>query len=438
MDDGSRLPEIAAQASPELTPWIIAVALLFCAMFFAVTETAFASASRPKIKVAAERGEAGAKRALYVMDNFDMAISTLLICTNIVHIATASLVTVAVTRIWGLSAVSLSTIVTTIVVFFAGEMLPKSIAKKYSERFAKSCSGVLVFFMKLFAPLSKLLTKIGQAAARLTPGDGETSMTEDEIYDIIEDMTEEGSLDEEQGDLISSALQFGEVTVESVLTPRVDLAAVDIASSHEEILAYIKNQPHSRLPVYEGSIDNIIGILQIRRFIKAYLRQGNDLDIRPLLDEAFFIHQSMNIDELLPVMSKRKLNMAVVTDNYGCTLGIVTVDDILEELAVEIWDEEDVVEEPVVELPDGSYQVDADQSVSDVFELFGFEDPEENEELINTLMGEWAYEQFAAIPKTGESFEYHGLRVTVTEMEHNRILKLNVSLAPQAKEGGEQ
>ena len=292
--------------------------------------------------------------------------------------------------------------------------------------------------MKLFAPLSKLLTKIGQAAARLTPGDGETSMTEDEIYDIIEDMTEEGSLDEEQGDLISSALQFGEVTVESVLTPRVDLAAVDIASSHEEILAYIKDQPHSRLPVYEGSIDNIIGILQIRRFIKAYLRQGNDLDIRPLLDEAFFIHQSMNIDELLPVMSKRKLNMAVVTDNYGGTLGIVTVEDILEELVGEIWDEEDVVDEPVVELPDGSYQVDADQSVSDVFELFGFEDPEENEELINTLMGEWAYEQFAARPKTGESFEYHGLRVTVTEMEHNRILKLNVSLAPQAKEGGEQ
>ena len=438
MDDGSRLPEMAAQASPELTPWIIAVALLFCAMFFAVAETAFASASRTKMKVAAERGEPGAKRAMYIIDNFDMAISTLLICTNIVHIATASLVTVAVTRLWGLSAVSVSTIVTTIVVFFAGEMLPKSIAKKYSERFAKACSGVLLFFMKLFGPLSRLLTKIGQAAARLTPGDGETSMTEDEIYDMIEDMTEEGSLDEEQGDLISSALQFGELTVESVLTPRVDLAAVDIASSHEEILAYIKNQPHSRLPVYEGSIDNIIGILQIRRFIKAYLRQGNDLNIRPLLDEAFFVHHSMNIDELLPVMSKRKLNMAVVTDNYGGTLGIVTVEDILEELVGEIWDEEDIVEEPVVALPDGSYVVDADQSVSDVFELFDFEDPEENEELVNTLMGEWAYEQFSAIPKAGESFEYHGLRVTVTEMEHNRILKLNVSLEPQEKEGGEQ
>ena len=431
MDDGSRLPEIAAQASPELTPWIIAVALLFCAMFFAVTETAFASASRTKIKVAAERGEAGAKKALYVMDNFDMAISTLLICTNIVHIATASLVTVAVTRIWGLSAVSLSTIVTTIVVFFAGEMLPKSIAKKYSERFAKSCSGVLVFFMKLFAPLSKLLTKIGQAAARLTPGDGETTMTEDEIYDIIEDMTEEGSLDEEQGDLISSALQFGEVTVESVLTPRVDLAAVDIASSHEEILAYIKNQPHSRLPVYEGSIDNIIGILQIRRFIKAYLRQGNDLDIRPLLDEAFFIHQSMNIDELLPIMSKRKLNMAVVTDNYGGTLGIVTLEDVLEELVGDIWDETDEVEDEIVERPDGMYEIDGDLPIGDLAELLDV--TEESLDTASATAGGWTIEKFGAFPKVGDTVEADGLRVKVLAMGEDglRVEKILVEKLPE-------
>lgn len=434
MDDGSRLPEIAAQASPELTPWIIAVALLFCAMFFAVTETAFASASRTKIKVAAERGEAGAKKALYVMDNFDMAISTLLICTNIVHIATASLVTVAVTRIWGLSAVSLSTIVTTIVVFFAGEMLPKSIAKKYSERFAKSCSGVLVFFMKLFAPLSKLLTKIGQAAARLTPGDGETSMTEDEIYDIIEDMTEEGSLDEEQGDLISSALQFGEVTVESVLTPRVDLAAVDIASSHEEILAYIKDQPHSRLPVYEGSIDNIIGILQIRRFIKAYLRQGNDLDIRPLLDEAFFIHQSMNIDELLPVMSKRKLNMAVVTDNYGGTLGIVTVEDILEELVGEIWDENDEVIEDFSPQPDGTVKVLGGAQLDKMFEYFNMDEDEESE---SVSVGGWVLEQLGKMAEVGDTFEYKNLSVTVTDVEQRRVIEISVKVEEPKEENEE-
>ena len=264
-----------------------------------------ASASRSRIKASAERGDFRAKKTLYVLDNFDLAISTLLICTNIVHIAAASIVTLAVTRKWGVSAVSISTIITTIVVFFAGEMLPKSVAKKYSDTLALSCAPVLCFFMKLFAPLSKLLTWIGQAAAKLTPGDSQISVTEDELYDIIEDMTEEGSLDEDQGDLISSALQFGDVTVESVLTPRVDLAAVDISSSHEEILAYIKDQPHSRLPVYEGSIDNIIGILQIRTFRKAYLRQGNDLDLRPLLDEAYFVHHSTNIDELLPIMSKR-------------------------------------------------------------------------------------------------------------------------------------
>ncbi len=429
MDDGSRLPD--------MTPWLVAIALLFTAMYFAVTETSIASASRSKIKAAAERGDARAKRALYVMDNFDRAISTILIGTNIVHISIATIVTVAVTKLWGMSWVSLSTIITTIVVFFAGEMLPKSVAKKYPERFSKLCAGPLIFFMKVFGPISRLLTAIGQAAAKLVPGEAETSVTEDEIYDIIEDMTEEGTLDEEQGDLISSALQFGDVTVESVLTPRVDVAAVDISSSHEAILTYIKDQPHSRLPVYDGSIDNVIGILQIRKFIKAYLRQGNALDIRPLLDEAYFVHHSTNIDELLPIMSRRKLNMAVVTDNYGGTLGIVTVEDILEELVGEIWDEEDVVEEPVVLLPDGSYEVDADQSVSDVLELLSLDDPEENEGLINTLMGEWAYEQFTAIPKPGDSFTYHRVLVTVSSMEHNRILKLNVRLIPEDKEGGE-
>ncbi len=426
MDDGSRLP------------WIIAVLLLFCAAFFAVTETAFASCSKSRIRAAADRGDGRAKTALLILDDFDKAISTLLICTNIVHIATASIVTVAVTKLWGLSAVSVSTIVTTVVVFFAGEMLPKSVAKKYSEPLALATGPILRFLMKVFAPLSALLTWIGQSAAKLTAEENPVSVTEDELYDIIEDMTEEGSLNEEQGELISSALQFGEVTVESVLTPRVDLVAVDISSSLEDILAVIKETNHSRLPVYQGSIDNIIGVLQIRKFIKAYLRLGKNLDIKPLMDEVFFIHQSTNIDELLPVMSKRKLNMAVVTDNYGGTLGIVTVEDILEELVGEIWDEDDVVEESYVELPDGAYLVDADESVSDVFEKLGFEDPEEDEELVNTLLGEWAYEQFPSIPKVGDSFSYHRVQVTVASMDHNRIMKLKAALLPEEKEGGEE
>lgn len=425
MDDGSRLP------------WIIAALLLVCAAFFAVTETSMASASRSRIKASAERGDFRAKKTLYVLDNFDLAISTLLICTNIVHIAAASIVTLAVTRKWGVSAVSLSTIITTIVVFFAGEMLPKSVAKKYSDTLALSCAPMLCFFMKLFAPLSKLLTWIGQAAAKLTPGDSQISVTEDELYDIIEDMTEEGSLDEDQGDLISSALQFGDVTVESVLTPRVDIVAININSSHAELLSLIKSTNHSRLPVYEGSIDNIIGVLQIRKYIKAYLRLGENLDIKPMLDEVLFVHQSTNIDELLPILSKRKLNIAVVTDNYGGTLGIVTVEDILEELVGEIWDEDDVIEEPMVEIGDGVYEVGADETVSDVFDQLGYEDPENDEELVNTLMGEWAYEKFDTIPKPGDSFRYHQVLVTVKDMNHNRIMKLTVALLPAEEEGGE-
>ena len=407
-----------------MLPWIVAVILLLFAAYFAVAETAFASASRNKIKTAADKGDGRAEKALYILDHFDRAISTLLIGTNIVHIAAASLVTVAVTRLWGLSAVSLSTIVTTIVVFFAGEMLPKSIAKKYPERLSKATAGSLRFFMFLFWPASSLLTLIGRGAAALTKGEPEISVTEDELYDIIEDMTEEGSLDEEQGDLISSA--------------RVDLEAIDIEDSLEEILSQIKSQNHSRLPVYEGSIDNIIGILQIRRFIKAYLHQKDALNLRSLLDQPFFIHQSTKIDELLPIMSKKRQNMAVVTDNYGGTLGIVTVEDILEELVGEIWDEDDVVEEPFQELSEGVLLVDADESVSDVMAELDYEDPEEDEELVNTRMGEWAYEQFTAIPKVGDSFRYHALEVTVSAMEHNRIRKLKVALLPEEEEGGEE
>ena len=424
MDDGSRLP------------LIIAIVLLLAAAFFAVSETAVSSCSKNRIKVASDRGDSRAEKTLYVLENFDRAITTILVCTNIVHISIASLVTVYVTAKWGLNAVSISTIITTLVLFFAGEMLPKVIAKKYSERLALSVSGILVFLMKVLTPVSAVLTKIGEALAPKSDEDAEISVTEDELYDIIEDMTEEGTLDEEQGDLISSALQFGDMTAESILTPRVDLVAVDISRPAEEILRLVKAQNHSRLPVYEGSIDNITGILQIRKFISAYLRQGAELDVSSIVDSAMFVHSSTMIDELLEEMTREKTNIAVVTDNYGGTLGIVTVEDILEELVGEIWDEDDIIEENIVDLGEGRYLIDAEETVSDAFDEVGFEDPEEDGELVNTLMGEWAYEQFSSIPKVGDSFTYHNLTVTVAKMEHKRILKLDVTLLAEKEEGG--
>lgn len=425
MDDGSRLP------------WIIAAVLVLCAAYCALAETAFASASRPKLKVAAEAGNRKAQDALKITDHFDKAITTILICTNIVHLSVASLVTVTVTKKWGLSAVSLGTIITTMVVFFAGEMLPKSIAKKFPEPAALFCAGPLNVLMTVFSPLSMLLTAIGEHVSKSVKGEPELSVTEDELYDIIEDMTEEGTLDEEQGDLISSALQFGDLTVESVLTPRVDIVALNVKSPLEEILSVIRSCNHSRLPVYEDTIDHIIGILQIRKFIKSYLHEREAMDLQALLDEPLFIHQSTSLDSVLPLMTRNRQSIAIVTDNYGGTLGLITIEDMLEELVGEIWDEDDVVEESIVSLGNNEYTVDADEHVSDTFEEIGFEDPEDNEELVDTVLGAWAYEQFGSIPHQGESFLYHNLQVTVEEMDHNRIVRLKLSILPEEAEGGE-
>ena len=424
MDDGSRLP------------WFIAIGLVLCAAYLALTETAFASASKPKLKAMAESGNQKAQLALDILDQFDKAITTILIGTNIVHLSAAAVVTVTVTKRWGLNAVTLSTILTTIAVFFAGEMLPKSIAKKNPEQTAANCAGVLHVLMAVFSPLSGLLTAIGERVSKSIKGEPELSVTEDELYDIIEDMTEEGALDEEQGDLISSALQFGDLTVESVLTPRVDILAVDVKSEPAEILEAVKACNHSRLPVYEGTIDHIVGILQIRRFIKSWLRQGDAVDVSTLLDEPFFIHQSTNVDEVLPLMTKNRQSIAVVTDNYGGTLGLITIEDILEELVGEIWDEDDVVEESMTALGNDEYSVSADEHVSDTFEEIGFEDPEDDEELVDTVLGAWAYENFGSIPQEGDSFLYHNLKVTAEKMDHNRIVRLKLTILPKEEEGG--
>ena len=422
MDDGSILSVL------------IILALLLFADYFAVCETSFAAVSRIRLKTAMERGDRRANKAMYVCEHFDKAITTILIGTNIVHLSCASYVTVLVTRRWGLGAVTVSTFVTTLVVFFVGEMLPKSIAKKYSLRLALGTASSLVFFMHLLTPVSFVLTKIGEFASRLTKGDSEVSVTEDELYDIIENMTDEGNLDSEQGDLVHSALAFGDLTAESILTARVDMETIDVDDPLEEILSQVKASRHSRIPVYQDSVDNIIGVLQIRRFMREYLQKREKTDLRSLLDEPYFVHQSAKIDELLSVMSSKKINMTIVTDSYGGTVGIVTVEDILEELVGEIWDEDDEVVEPCVDHGEGSYSFDAGVDIEDAFEFMDYEDPDETD-FDHKLLGEWAYEHFDAIPREGDSFLYNGLRVTVEKVQQRRIMKLHIQRLP---EGGEK
>lgn len=425
MDDGSWLS------------WFIIALLMLLAYYFATAEVVFSTVSRIRLKSELDRGDPRAKKALYILDNFDKTITTILIGVNIVHTVIAAMVTVLVTRTWGLSFVTLSTVITTLVVFFAGEMLPKSIGKKYSCKFSLELAPSLLFFMKLFSPAAYVLTKIGNAVARHTKGDPEVTVTEDELYDIIDNMKDGGDIDAERGELVHSALAFADVAVETIVTPRVDLLAINVDTPVKKIVEMMRTSKHSRFPVYEESIDNIIGVLQIRKFMKNYYKLGDKLNLRSVLDGVHFAHQSTKIDELLREMNKKRVNMAVITDNYGGTFGIVTVEDILEELVGDIWDEDDDVEVSCILLSDGSYALDPELSIEEAFELIGFEDPDDFD-FEHKLLGEWVYKHFEHIPAVGDSFEYNGLTLTVCEMKQNRIVKVCARIAPAEpeEEGG--
>ncbi len=412
---------------------ILIVCLLFIASAYcALTETAIASVSKSRIKVRADKGTPGAKKVLYVLDNFEDAITTLLVCTNIAHIAAAAIVTAAVMRRFGLSAVTASTFIMTLAMFFVGEMLPKSIGKKQSERSSLACAGLLVVLMKITKPLTFLLSGIGKLTLKMTGADEEVSVTEDEIYDIIEDMTEEGSLDEEQSELISSALSFGDLTVTSIMTPRVDVEGIDINTPSEEILENLLGQNHSRLIVYDKTIDNVVGVLQLRRFLKSYISRKTIPNIRRMTDKVFFAHQSMPIDELFDNMTENRFNIAVVLDGFGGTLGIVTIEDIIEEIVGEIWDEDDEIKEPIVKLSDDTILASCDETVESVFEEIGYEEKDEDEadRFTNLLLCDFIFEKIGAVPKKGDSFMYNNLKIRVEETDHNRVLTAKIVIKP--------
>ncbi len=325
-------------------PYLWVIILLFIAAFFAVTETAISSANRNRIRLYSDRGDERAENALYVLDNFDRAITTILICTNIVHIAAASIVTVSVQQIYGNAAVSLSTLIMTILVFYFGEMLPKSLAKKYANRFTLANCGILKLIMIILKPLSAALTAVGSLASKLTKAEPEITVTEDELHDIIEDMTEEGTLEEDEGELLQSAIDFGEIRVKNIMTPIEKIDAIDLENDPEDILEIIKSSTHSRLPVYRNDLNHIIGILQIRNFIRAYLTDKDSLNIEEMLSKPLFINQNLNIDDLLPIMAEHGFTLAVAHDGNSHSVGVVSVEDILEELVGEIWDEDEADE----------------------------------------------------------------------------------------------
>ncbi len=395
--------------------------------YFAGSEIAYASVNKIRIKNYAEDGDARAKKALYILNNFDKSISTLLVGNNLMHIGAATTATVIATRTWGQGAVAYSTLITTLVVFLVSEMIPKNLAKSRNEDFALAVAESLYVLMKILTPVVFFFTSISKGVSKLFKKQEEPTVTEDELYDILETIKEEGSLEAGKSKLISSALEFADVTAQDALTARVDVVAIDIDSTCDEILQTIKEEKYSRLPVYEDNIDHIIGILNIRKFLKVYMKQGNHINLRALLDPPYFVPKTTKIDDLLQEMSRRKLHMAIVNDDYGGTLGIMTVEDILEELVGEIWDEDDEVIEEFIPLGGNRYEVDAEFDVDDAFELMHY-DNYDKDELWHKTMGSWVLEHFDYVPKEGDCFEYRGVTVTVLTIDNKRITKLLVKV----------
>jgi len=413
-----------------LLPVLLLALLSLLGAYFACSETAFSSSSKVRLRARAEDGDKRAKKSLYVVNNFDKAISTILIGNNIAHIGFASTVTFLVTTLWGEGAVTYGTIASTVFVFLFTELIPKNFGKAKSEPFALWAAGSLSFLMKALTPVSAVFTALSNLASKLVAGKEEPTVTEDELYDILDEMKQKGSMAPVKTRLIHSALEFDDITAENVFTSRVDVVAVDADLSCPEIVELIKSCGHSRLPVYRDDMDNIIGILQIRKYLKAYLRQGEKVDLIPLLDKPYFVPKSREVDKVLEEMSANKVNMAVVTDDYGGTLGIITVEDILEELVGEIWDEDDEVTDEFASIGGGRYDVSVDLGVGNAFEMMNYDDYD-SDEIGHVTIGTWAMENFGHIPRQGERFNYRSLTVEALKVTRQRVTKLRITVAPK-------
>jgi len=333
MDDGSPLP------------YLFCIFLLILGgAFFAGTEIALASVSKIRMMSYADDGNKQAKRVLYIHNHFDRALTTLLIGNNIMHISCASLSTVMATRFFGSSAVTVATVLTTLAVFLFAEMIPKCFAKAFNEKFAMAVAGPLIFLMKLLHPVAFLFTKLSEFVSRpfRSHEEEEPTVTEDELYDIIDTVIEEGELDKEEGELMQNALEFAETEAHEIYTPWRNVVRVREDLSSKEILAVIQSCTHSRLVVVDAQ-DQPIGILQIRKYIKACL-QDPKISLLSVMDDVNFVRGDMPIDDLMAAMSEKRSHLAVVLDKNSLTLGILTMEDILEELVGEIYDEDDPME----------------------------------------------------------------------------------------------
>ena len=371
--------------------------------------------------------EDGNKRAALVhnmTENFDRLLTTVLIGNNIVNIASTSIATLLFIHLLGdTSGPSVSTVVMTVLVLIFGEITPKSIAKEKPEAFAMFAAPFIKLLFYIFIPFIMffaLWKKMLKAVFKLEAND---AITGDELLNIVEEAEDSGGIDEEESDLIRSAISFSELTAGDILTPRVDIIAVDKNDTEDKIAQIFEDSRFSRLPVFEDSIDNIIGFIHIRDFSRVKFAEDVNYNVDDIIKNAVFVAKSMPISELLKYMQSHKTHMAVVTDEYGGTIGIVTLEDILEELVGEIWDEADEIVEDFKENEDGTLTVLCSTQLDKMFEHLGMDTDDESE---SSTVGGWVIEQLCKIPEEGDTFTYGSIDVTVTKVEARRIIEISV------------
>ena len=416
--------------------YALLIVLVALSAFFSATETAFSTVNKIRLKHSAENGDKRAKTAIDITERFDQALSTILVGNNIVNLSASSIATVLAVNLFGDYGAAISTVVITIVVLTFGEILPKSLANENSERIALAVARTLRFLMRIFYPIVFLLLQLKSLVIKLSHSrENAPSVTEDELKYLVESIEEEGVLEEQESELVQHALEFDEKTAQEILTPRVDILSIDIDDDLETNKKIILEERYSRIPVYEDSIDNIIGILHTRDFLEAIIA-NQPLDIRAMLQPAFFIYKTKKLSSLLNDFKRNKMHMAIVADDYGGILGMVTMEDLLEQLVGDIWDEDEEEKHRFIRLPDGSFQISGDLNINEFFDHLDYSPKSFNSEY--NAVGGWAMEMLGHIPKAGESFQYENLKLTIQEMDEQRVRKLIVRVLPSEKTGSKE
>ena len=409
---------------------MMAVCLLLSA-YFSATETAFSSANTTRLRTLAEKGSGGAALALKLLEQYDRLLSTILIGNNIVNIATASIGTVLFVRHYGDAGATISTVVLTLVILTFGEISPKTIAKEHAEGWAMTATPLLRVLSVILRPLTILFSLLQKLVGSLFHTDGDRGITEDELITMVSTAEDEGGLDQNESRLIRSAIEFGDMEVEEILTPRVDIVSISDQASAKELDELISSNRFSRIPVWHGSIDTIIGMIHEKDFHEAEL--GDNDSWKHLISPVIYVTTTSPVADLLYEMQRRKMHMSVVVDEYGGTEGLVTLEDILEELVGEIWDEHDEVVERIRKQEDGSYLISCSASIDDVFQLFDLRMDDDM-----TTLSAWVIDSLGHIPKIGDQFTYENLQVTVTKLQRMRVLEIRVDVLPEPAEDEEQ